>query len=127
MESLESPLGNEYLNATLFPVLPPPSEMPKFLDIEDNPRDSLPPLPSHNSQPELIIPVGTSRAKSPLTTLKRASTGPGLVPSRHASLPVPTTRKRQNIIGAASSHGRLFKVLGDLFLLAGRLEDSAVW
>lgn len=27
----------------------------------------------------------------------------------------------------ASSHARLFKVLGDLFLLAGRPEDALVW
>ena len=26
-----------------------------------------------------------------------------------------------------SSHGRLFKVLGDLFLLAGRTTDASIW
>lgn len=36
-------------------------------------------------------------------------------------------RKRQSHVGATSSHGRLFKVLGDLFVLAGRLEDASVW
>ncbi|KAH9951944.1 TRAPP II complex [Amylocystis lapponica] len=126
MQSLESPLGNEYLNATPFPVLPPPSELPKSLSNDGRAHDSLPPLPSHNSQPELT--TGTLRTKTPLG-LKRSSTGlsPGLLPHRHASLPAPSGKKRQTAIGAASSHGRLFKVLGDLFLLAGRLEDSSVW
>ncbi|PCH38067.1 hypothetical protein WOLCODRAFT_114758 [Wolfiporia cocos MD-104 SS10] len=124
MQALESPLGNEYLNAALFPTLPPASEMPRSLDSENGYRDSLPPLPSQHSQPDL------NRAKSPLGT-KRGSIGPGLMPIRHASLPVTpataTMKKRPNVIGAASSHGRLYKVLGDLFLLAGRHEDSLIW
>ncbi|TBU35870.1 TRAPP II complex [Dichomitus squalens] len=125
MQTLESPLGNEYLNASLFPMLPPSSEMPRSLDDEPR-RESLPPLPSHNSQPDLNGP----RSKTPLG-LKRTSTmGPGLLPSRHSSLP-PTpalpNKKRVSAIGAASSHGRLFKVLGDFFLLAGRLEEATIW
>ena len=125
MQSLETPLGNEYLNATLFPSLPSPSDMPRSLDPESQ-RDSLPPLPSFNSQPDLG--VNGARSKTPLG-LKRMSSGPGLMPSRTASLPSTptTTKKRPNIIGAASSHGRLFKVLADLFLLAGRHSDSQIW
>jgi hypothetical protein len=38
-----------------------------------------------------------------------------------------TQQKKRSAIGAASNHGRLFKVMGDLFLLAGRLEDAVVW
>ena len=124
MQILESPLGNEYLNGSLFSTLPPSSEMPRALDDEPR-RDSLPPLPSHNSQPELNGP----RSKTPLG-LKRATTvGPTLLPSRHSSLP-PTPglpKKRVSAIGAASSHGRLFKVLADFFLLAGRLEEATIW
>ena len=125
MQSLETPLGNEYLNATLFPSLPSPSDMPRSLDPESQ-RDSLPPLPSFNSQPDLG--VNGARSKTP-SGLKRMSSGPGLMPNRTASLPsTPTTaKKRPNIIGAASSHGRLFKVLADLFLLAGRHADSQIW
>ncbi|KAI0720991.1 TRAPP II complex [Cerioporus squamosus] len=126
-QTLENPLGNEYLNASLFPNLPPPSEMPRSLDDEPR-RDSLPLLPSHNSQPDLN---GQLRAKTPLG-LKRASTmSPGLLPSRHVSLPPSPApgnlKKRPTTIGAASSHGRFFKVLADFFLLAGRLEEASIW
>jgi hypothetical protein len=46
---------------------------------------------------------------------------------RQSSLGVPIARKRQSLIGAASSHGRLFRVLGDFFILAGRTEDASIW
>ncbi|KAI0636866.1 TRAPP II complex [Trametes polyzona] len=126
MQTLESPLGNEYLNATLFPTLPPASELPRSLDDEPR-RDSLPLLPSHNSQPELTSPG--FRAKSPLGLKRNSTIGPGLLPSRHASLPMSPAlpKKRPTTIGAASSHGRLFKVLADFFLLAGRLEEATIW
>ena len=129
MQSLETPLGNEYLNATLFPTLPPPSEMPKPLDIDGSMRNSLPPLPVH-SQPELTTGNSILRAMTPTTlSVKRnSSIGPGVPtsPYRHQTLPV-ATKKRQTAIGAVSSHGRLFKVLGDLFLLAGRTTDASIW
>jgi hypothetical protein len=38
---------------------------------------------------------------------------------RQSSLGIQSARKRQSLIGAASSHGRLFKVLGDFFTLLG--------
>ncbi|KAI0780823.1 TRAPP II complex [Trametes elegans] len=128
MQILESPLGNEYLNATLFPILPPSSEMPRSLDDEVR-RDSLPLLPSHNSQPELTTPA--LRSKSPLGLKRNSTMSPGLLPTRHASLP-PTSpalppKKRPTTIGAASSHGRLFKVLADFFLLAGRYQEASIW
>ena len=53
--------------------------------------------------------------------------GPPMPLLRQSSLGVPPARKRQSLIGAASSHGRLFKLLGDLFILAGRTEDASVW
>ncbi|KAH9926207.1 TRAPP II complex [Fomitopsis serialis] len=128
MQSLESPLGNEYLNASLFPSFPSASDLPRSLDPETAHRDSLPPLPSFNSQPDLGTTNGSAKHKTP-AALKRMSSGPGLVPSRTASLPSTpvTAKKRPNIIGTASSHGRLFKVLADLFLMAGRHADSQIW
>lgn len=58
-----------------------------------------------------------------------AGAGPPMQLFRQSSLGVPTVtvRKRQSLIGAASSHGRLFKLLGDFFILAGRTEDASVW
>ncbi|THU80824.1 hypothetical protein K435DRAFT_972612 [Dendrothele bispora CBS 962.96] len=104
IERLESPVGNEYLNASLLPSLPSLSEMPASLN-------GLPPLPSHNSQPEI--------SKTGFST--------PAVMKRNSSLGVPTVKKRLSGIGAASSHGRLFKVTGDLFLLSGRTEDASIW
>jgi hypothetical protein len=42
-------------------------------------------------------------------------------------LGVQPQKKRLSTIGAASSHARLYKMLGDFFLLAGRTEDSTIW
>jgi hypothetical protein len=46
---------------------------------------------------------------------------------RQSSLGPSVVKKRASAIGAVSSHGRLYKVLGDFFLLAGRTEEAAVW
>ncbi|KAF5391257.1 hypothetical protein D9757_001865 [Collybiopsis confluens] len=108
IQRLESPLGNEYLNASLFPLLPAQTDMPPSLDA----KDSLPPLPSHSSQPEL--------SKSALSKVAPAM-------KRNTSLGVPTVRKRLSGIGTTSSHGRLFKLMADFFLLAGRTEDALIW
>lgn len=130
MQSLETPLGNEYLNATLFPHLPPMSELPKPLENDNHVRSSLPPLPSQHSQPELATSSSLLRAKTPTTlSVKRnSSIGPGPPsPFRQSSLPVPPAKKKPMAIGAVSSHGRLYKVLGDFFLLAGRTMDASIW
>lgn len=119
MQTLESPLGNEYLNANVFPELPSPSDMPR--PLVDEP-DSVSPLPSFNSQPEL------ARAKSPTSLLKRTSSiGPTGTARQSALVIPPRTPKRQSTIGVSSNAGRMFKVLGDLFLLAGRTEDASIW
>ena len=118
VQTLETPLGNEYLNASLFPGLPPSSEMPKILDGGSK-LDSLPPLPSHSSQPDLV----SSGPRA--TAMKRnSSTGQG---PRQSTLTVQASKKRLSGIGVASSHGRLYKVLGDFFLLAGRTSDALIW
>ncbi|KAI9507373.1 transport protein Trs120 or TRAPPC9 TRAPP II complex subunit-domain-containing protein [Russula earlei] len=124
VNTLESSLGNEYLNASLFPSLPSASDLPMPLVNEE--REPLARLPSHNSQPELSAGV-FRKGTPPISGVKRnPSTAVGS-PIRQSSLGVATVRKRHSFIGAASSHGRLFKVLGDLFLLAGRTDDASVW
>jgi hypothetical protein len=116
VQILETSIGNEYLNSALLPSLPSSSEIQISLDNTSK-RDSLPPLPTHNSQPELSAAT-MSRA------LKRnSSAGAGF---RQQSLILPPPKKR-TAFGAASGHGRLFKVLGDLFLLAGKTEDALIW
>lgn len=120
-------MGNEYLNATLFPIVPSIAELPVSLSDGPNTRNTLPPLPSHNSQPE----VGTLAGLRNSGNIKRApSSGPGSPRAgvRQSTLgPPAASKKRQTMIGAASSHGRLFKTLADFFLLAGRTEDALVW
>ncbi|KAI0703613.1 TRAPP II complex [Cytidiella melzeri] len=130
VQALETPLGNEYLNAALFPVLPPASDMPQPLENDPPMRSSLPPLPHQHSQPELATPASLLRSKTPTPLLmkRNSSVGPGPAsPYRHSSLPVQSSKKKPATIGAVSSHGRLFKVLGDFFLLAGRTMDASVW
>lgn len=115
----------------MFPILPSLSELPRPLENELPSRSSLPPLPSFNSQPELSTSGSKLRAKTPtpLNLKRNSSTGHGfpISPYKHTSLPTPNGKKRHNAIGATSSHGRLFKVLGDLFLLAGRTVDASIW
>lgn len=126
VDTLESPLGNEYLNSTLFPTLPTSSEIPQQLE---NGSDSLPPFPPQ-SQADLGASGPTNRAQANLIIKRSSSTGPttntnGL---RQSTLGASTAKiKRTSGIGVSSSHGRLFKVLGDFFLLSGRIEDAAVW
>ncbi|EGN95949.1 hypothetical protein SERLA73DRAFT_111910 [Serpula lacrymans var. lacrymans S7.3] len=55
------------------------------------------------------------------------NTIPSTSTSRQSTLGVPPAKKRQSAIGASSSHGRLYKVLADFFLLSGRTEDAALW
>jgi hypothetical protein len=120
-KTLESPVGNEYLNSAVLPVLPPLSDMPKPLDNQ-NKHDSLPPLPPHNKQQELGS-ASSSPNRQPIAKRTASSTSV----YRQASVGVSGPKKRLAGIGVASSHGRLFKVLGDFFLLAGRLDDALVW
>ncbi|KAG7092479.1 hypothetical protein E1B28_008831 [Marasmius oreades] len=108
LQRLENPLGNEYLNASSLPTLPPLSEMPLSLDMTSG---RLPTLPSHNSHPEI----------SRVTSLSAPQM------KRNSSLGVPTAKKRISGIGAASSDGRLYKVMADLFLLSGRTQDASIW
>jgi hypothetical protein len=100
------------LNAALFPSLPSPSEQLSF--DETSRRES---LLSPNNQPELGV-TATSK------TLKRNSSASAGI--RQQTLNIPPINKRTSF-GVASGHGRLFKVLGDFFLLAGKTEDAAIW
>jgi hypothetical protein len=98
------------------------------MSLVDDELESFSRLPSHNSQPELSAGL-IRRGTSPMLGPKRnppGGAGPPM-PFRQSSLGVPTVRKRQSLIGAASSHGRLFKLLGDFFILAGRTEDATIW
>lgn len=120
VQALESPLGNEYLNSTILPVMPSLSDLPSPLN--GTKKDTLPPLPSQHSQPDTGKPSFTLSAAP--STRRTSSINPSFRPP---NLSIPSAKKRLSSIGVASSHARLFKVLGDLFLLAGRPDDAQVW
>ncbi|KAG6376171.1 TRAPP II complex [Boletus reticuloceps] len=122
VHTLETPLGNEYLNGTLFPTLPAAAEMPFALDSST--------FPTHSTQSELVV----SHLSTPVSNgMTRSSPGLGVlhgstaVLQRHSSLGPSTVKKRVTAVGTTSSHARLFKLYGDLFLLAGRPQDARIW
>ncbi|KAF8559602.1 hypothetical protein OG21DRAFT_1402685 [Imleria badia] len=117
---LETPLGNEYLNATLFPILPAAAEMPFALDSNSHLFQTS--FSAHSSQSELIV----SHLSSPANNgISRNSSTAGL--QRHSTLGPPPVKKRISAVGTTSSHARLYKVYGDFFLLAGRTQDAKIW
>lgn len=118
-QALESPLGNEYLNSSLMPLLPSLSDLPSPLNSLSK---SEPPstLTSHNSQPDISRPFTLNAAP----TIKRHTSI--TTNTRQSNLAVQTQKKRLSTIGISSSHGRLYKMLGDFFLLAGRTEDAMI-
>lgn len=121
VQALESPFGNEYLNSTLMPMLPPLYDLPSPLNSLYK-KESLPTLTSHNSQPDISRPFTLNAAP----TVKRHATT-AATNIRQPNLAIQAQKKRLSTIGTSSSHGRLYKMLGDFFLLAGRVEDAMIW
>lgn len=123
VEALENPLGNEYLNASIMPSLPPLSELPSSLSSlarNDNSLNSS----SYNSSTDI---ARTSFSLGSVPNLKRNTSITAAANSRQGTLGVQAQKKRMSTIGTSSSHGRLYKMLGDFFLLAGRIEDAMIW
>ena len=118
---MESPLGNEYLNSAVLPILPTLSDIPSAID--GTKRDSLPQLSPPNVQQN---GSATSLPISTVPSVKRASSV-GPVFRQMAVRNEKPPRKRLSSIGVTSSHARLYKVLGDLFLLAARPQDATIW
>lgn len=101
--------------------MPPLSELTS-LDNHTK-RDGFPPLPARN-QTDLGTVGKPVAVGLPPATKRNMTSGPGF---RQSSLAAANAKRRVPVIGAASSHGRLFKLLADFFMLAGRAEDAAVW
>lgn len=123
---VESTIGMESLNSGLFPTITNFSDQRTPFESPTAARHSLPSTPtalSNNSQQE------AGHVHSSIPAMRRASTFDPTRPSRNVSLAAAVTSKsakRQSIIGVPPT-GRLFKLLGDLFLLAGRSADAGVW
>jgi hypothetical protein len=118
---MESPIGNEYLNAGIMPSLPPLSELPSPLN--NSRLEPVTGLTSHSSQPEISRPSFTLNSAPILR--RNASTATNV--NRQSALTVQAQKKRLSTIGTSSSPGRMYKMLGDFFLLAGRGEDALIW
>uniref|UniRef100_A0A8H8CM97 Transport protein particle subunit trs120 n=1 Tax=Psilocybe cubensis TaxID=181762 RepID=A0A8H8CM97_PSICU len=123
VQALETPLGNEYLNASLMPFLPPVAELPSSLNSFSR-TESSPSINSHNSSPD-ISRSSFSLAAAP--AIKRNASSANSSTARQSTLGVQAQKKRLSTIGTSSSHGRLYKMLGDFFLLSGRTEDATIW
>lgn len=126
MKTLETPSGSEALNAGLFARMPNYKTSRASIDVEEFGRPSSVASPLH-SLPGRSSPTGRA---DPRLNVKRASTlGPGIIGSSNRGLQVShLDKKRQSALsGGSGSHARLYKVLGDLFLLAGRIMDASIW
>ncbi|KAF8522281.1 TRAPP II complex [Hysterangium stoloniferum] len=123
--AVESSLGMEILNSTLFPIIPGLSDQ----SLHEQPG------PTRNSQffsqGGVDSPTTSEPSSRSATPVLRASTFDAgrPVPSHNLSLAASVASKsarRQSGITIPQT-GRLFKLLGDLFLLAGRNSDAGVW
>ncbi|KAI5122948.1 hypothetical protein M0805_006829 [Coniferiporia weirii] len=130
VKALESQSGSESLNAGLFARLPDYRNPRSTPDRHEDYRSSQE-ITALHSLPDTSRsdPAFRSNDHSRFN-LKRASTlGPGTVGNtgRNSQLLAPSPKKRQSAVGAGTTHARLYKVLGDLFLLAGRTMDAIIW
>jgi len=79
-------------------------------------------VPPFNSQSDVSRNNFSLNTTPPLK--RNSSSGPSY---RQSTLGVQPQKKRSSMVGTASSHARLYKMLGDFFLLAGRIEDANIW
>lgn len=125
---VESTTGMESLNANLFPTM-------TSLSDHQPPHDS--PISSPHSLPSTLITTTSSNQsdvtypRSSTPTRRSLTVDPTrpTIPSRNVSLAAAVTAKsvkRPSVLTVPPT-GRLFKFLGDLFLLAGRCADAGVW
>ncbi|KXN89239.1 hypothetical protein AN958_05993 [Leucoagaricus sp. SymC.cos] len=120
IQALETPLGNEYLNGSLLATLPPLSDLPVPLDPDK--RSTIASMASFSSQPDVSRNSLSLGSTPPIK--RNSSSGPNY---RQSTLSAQPSKKRLSAIGTTSSHARLYKMLGDFFLLGGRTEDSNIW
>ena len=126
MKTLETPAGSEALTTGMFGSCSTYNTSRLSLDGEEGYRTVHIDHANH-SQPEITGSVRSiDQTKLPL---KRAATLPPPVApgSRGSTLLATATKKRHSAIAAVNSHAKLYKVLGDLFLLSGRTMDSSIW
>ena len=125
VKTLETPSGSEALSTGIFARFPNYKATRASIDAQDAGRPSSVAMPFRSGAEN----GGTIRQVDPRLGLKRASTlGPGVIGSGNRNSQQTLSSKRQSGIGTSTpNHARLYKVLGDLFLLAGRTMDASIW
>lgn len=118
---LESPSGTDTLNATLFPIFSSLSDTSDDLSPNDVSRLTTTSQPNLSLRPRSSIPADLTK--------RTYSFGPSSSFDHHGSIPPLTAsaKKRQSTLPPMGAPGRLYKVLGDFFLLSGRTMDAAIW
>ncbi len=112
-KALDNSDAQDALNTDVFPHLPLSASL---ASLATN---------SHHVEPRHSQIEFYSDTKDPTSILKRQSS---VTPARSSTLPqLPSTRRRQSPAIVSNSHARLYKLLGDFFLLAGRTMDASIW
>ncbi|KAG8861203.1 hypothetical protein FRB96_003153 [Tulasnella sp. 330] len=133
-QALESPASLEALNNRMFPVLAQ-SSVANGTDIFDpRNRSSSPAISATSSFSALSSLRESSNMGSPPSlngaiwpTPKRSSTVGQLNRVSMINSRPGTATKKTVSTGPSSSTGRLSKIMGDLYLLAGRTADAVQW
>ena len=130
---MDTPRGWEILHSSLFPVYPldPEHEHSQELTIlVESPRGSFESKRvsvSNHSSPTHASSRDSSVSPRPQSMLSRSSSSATTTTSRNSTL-LSNARKRQSMVnGSSPPNARLSKLIGDLFLLAGRLIDASTW
>lgn len=118
--SLDSPRGWEVLHSALFPTYPLESEDDQGQNLRINVES---PRSSSEMKRTSMAPAVTASPPRPSSTLSRSAS---LNTSTRNS--VALSKKRQSLLNSGGPpNARLSKTVGDLFLLAGRLNDAITW
>ncbi|KLO10669.1 Trs120-domain-containing protein [Schizopora paradoxa] len=121
---LETVPGNQALNAGMLASMPNFVAARRVAEV----NEGLPALNAQHSYPGLSPSSNEPLDVSRIPLKRTSTTGPGnALPSSRSSLGITTAKKRQSTLPPTTSHARLYKVLGDLFLLAGKLMDATIW
>ncbi len=114
------------LHASLFP---PSSSLRDSIERKASSESTNGDPISRAASPATLEVVNSSLSRPSPSPLRRFSSGSTPNSNRSSLNVTPVNNKRRsNTFGSAvASHFRLYKILGDFFLLAGRTSDASIW
>lgn len=133
IRALETQHGMDSLAAQALPSFPSASHgelngnRASLPPLTESPRQSVE-LSSGNRRSSLVRPRTTSiphSSSQPDVAHKSISPQPGAM--KRSSTQIGTLKQARRATTLMVSNGRLYKVFGDLFLLAGQLDQANVW